>query len=494
MSARAYTAFYNEPFSLSPAEWEWIAPGIQMVDAASIEWVAPDVAVAVAIELFADPAIITVDGSGTTFEPASPVPRVRVDFVGAENNEQWFSDLYVPLQGTDIDNPFLSRPGDVLLAFIASREVLTPPSGFALQAQYQIDLGDDGFLWLGAFTRRLQVAEMPYTWPGAYSHTYVSSGWAAYSLYNISGAIDPDDMIVVFEEFLGQDSITAPVATGEGEIGFVVLASTPGTPNLHPDEFDYFVDATEFSLEGQGFIGSARPRLFLGFVGAPDATWESAGPMALAISASVMLAASGRLHDDGAEAPVGVRSPIMSFVDPPPSPVSLEFDFLGDNDGAFYFIGTDNLTSSWTNPITSGEVVATTLTQFPDAGYYPFRSVDRGESYLPWHSDSSVGNWITYDLGPRSLQPTRYTIRGREDYYGTFMRSWVVEASNDGVSWDELDAQSDVSTVDFATWAGFEVEASEPYRYLRLRSTGPDSDLGDFLVFSEIEFYGELYF
>jgi hypothetical protein len=66
---------------------------------------------------------------------------------------------------------------------------------------------------------------------------------------------------------------------------------------------------------------------------------------------------------------------------------------------------------------------------------YPRNSADLGtDSYFK--SEDESGQWICLDFKALKIEPTHYTIQAGYDDY---LKSWVVEGSDDGASWTEID-------------------------------------------------------
>lgn len=173
---------------------------------------------------------------------------------------------------------------------------------------------------------------------------------------------------------------------------------------------------------------------------------------------------------------------------------TLTYSSNGDTNGLMYFIGTEELNTSWSNPISSRRVTTYVNGQYGDYNYYPYRSVDRGADSRPWHSNGAAGTWIIYDLGGYAIQPTDYTIKGRADYSpGSYLRNWDLEGTNDlSGSWDTLDSRTTDTQQGDNTWGYYTASASQSYRYIRLRSTGVSSDGGNYFIIGEVEFYGDV--
>ena len=135
--------------------------------------------------------------------------------------------------------------------------------------------------------------------------------------------------------------------------------------------------------------------------------------------------------------------------------------------------------------------------------------VSSGVSYQPqnvslfddrskcFESDNQPNNWISLEFKEHRVIPTHYTIRST-NWCGKnwcHMRSWAVECSNDGSSWDTLDSQSNSEYLNgsglFHTFA-LQNQQSKEYRFIRIRSTGPNWSGNNFLIFDSFEIYGTL--
>lgn len=186
---------------------------------------------------------------------------------------------------------------------------------------------------------------------------------------------------------------------------------------------------------------------------------------------------------------------VLPFVESTPTNVAtLTYSSNGDSNGVIYYIGSDRPSKLWSNPMSSRRITAHTTSQYGDTNYYPWRSVDRGTGNAPWHSGGDANARITYDFGAYRVLPTDYTMMGRSDYNGLFPRNWVLEGSNDRVSWDILDTRTNDTQQNLGTWGYYTASASVEYRFLSIRSTGNDSSGAPWLVIGEIEFYGDIYY
>jgi hypothetical protein len=109
-------------------------------------------------------------------------------------------------------------------------------------------------------------------------------------------------------------------------------------------------------------------------------------------------------------------------------------------------------------------------------------------SNSPFCSRGEPGEWVCWDFRKMRVRPTHYTLRTPE------LRSWVVEGSQDGESWTELDRQR--NNQDFKTGAkqtsSFAVSNSPECRFIRLTQTARNHLNSDHLFFCAVEFFGTL--
>ena len=115
---------------------------------------------------------------------------------------------------------------------------------------------------------------------------------------------------------------------------------------------------------------------------------------------------------------------------------------------------------------------------------------DRDSSFS---SHNEPNSWICCDFKDRRVIPTSYSVRS--GYSPPYLRSWVIEVSNDGTenSWTEIDRRDD--------WDGdeetpnFEISRipRESFRFFRLRQTGKNRDGENYLKIYWLEIFGTLF-
>lgn len=105
-------------------------------------------------------------------------------------------------------------------------------------------------------------------------------------------------------------------------------------------------------------------------------------------------------------------------------------------------------------------------------------------------------SWFCVDLAPhRSLLVTYYTLRHGGNSKQDCLRNWVLQASDDGQSWNVISRHRDEKALDynFATHSWSVEQCAKPYRYFRVLQTGHNSSNHNFLSLSALELYGELF-
>jgi hypothetical protein len=181
--------------------------------------------------------------------------------------------------------------------------------------------------------------------------------------------------------------------------------------------------------------------------------------------------------------------------------IQLTYSSIGDTNGVVYYIGTNYLQSSFTNPHTSGRV--TCVMSSVNGGHTAAELVDR--AYNDLYTDNALGSFVGIDLGSgRLLKVNKYIIRGATSS-GSYIRKWKLQGSNNvgsnnaagfsAATWADLDTQTNNTTISSPSSAvAITVTGvSTSYRWLRiLLSSGGDSDGANYLVCSDFEFYGTL--
>ena len=110
---------------------------------------------------------------------------------------------------------------------------------------------------------------------------------------------------------------------------------------------------------------------------------------------------------------------------------------------------------------------------------------------------SQENAWLCYDFKDRKVIPKAYVIRSQGAGQGGYHpKSWVVEVSSDGSSWQVVDRRNNDHSLDgYHLTNLFTVSEipSQSFRFVRLRQTGPNHDGTYHFGLSGFEIFGTLY-
>ena len=109
-----------------------------------------------------------------------------------------------------------------------------------------------------------------------------------------------------------------------------------------------------------------------------------------------------------------------------------------------------------------------------------------------WVNDYIKEPWICYDFIRRRVMPTSYSIR----LHGSSqLKSWVIDVSNDGYTWTEIDRRVNNNDLkDRCGSAKFNIARAprEGFRFFRLRQIGEDPSGFKYLYLEALEIFGTL--
>ena len=169
-----------------------------------------------------------------------------------------------------------------------------------------------------------------------------------------------------------------------------------------------------------------------------------------------------------------------------------------DNHGLCYALGSNFGKKAWANPATAGLVTVTPSKKKGDS-----QSMDAvcGRSTVRCVTDVGADAdgqrpWITIDFSKSGkIAPTHYTLRHYISWNIEALRSWVLEASNDGKEWTLIKEHKNDEALNAKgkahTWKVNEEKEHEQYGHFRLRMTGKNSNGNWYLACSGFEIYGK---
>ena len=126
--------------------------------------------------------------------------------------------------------------------------------------------------------------------------------------------------------------------------------------------------------------------------------------------------------------------------------------------------------------------------------YKPYVVANHHDENFYW-SKNQPGNWIMFDFNTMTVALTNYTLKTYDAAIGCHhFKSWVVEGSNNGEEWIELDRRENNYDLNksFATKI-FQCSTVKQCRWIKIRMTGPDHAGYDSIKINAVEFFGTLY-
>ena len=179
-----------------------------------------------------------------------------------------------------------------------------------------------------------------------------------------------------------------------------------------------------------------------------------------------------------------------------------KYDF--DKNGILYYIGTEGLTTEYTNPTEGKRVI---VKRSSDGSGLVENFVGRKGVYTSTDYREQSQPWFQVDFGQfRRIYPIKYTIRHGSAMGWLRMENWRLEGSMDGKRWFTLRRHTNEdkipSNIGFASYT-FDIEERmvRKTRYFRVTQTKPNEgqhDLGkgkfkhNTLFLSGFEVYGRL--
>lgn len=179
------------------------------------------------------------------------------------------------------------------------------------------------------------------------------------------------------------------------------------------------------------------------------------------------------------------------------TPKILTYASPGDTNGAFYWLGTNEGTTGFSNPYTASKI-GFTPTAF-DSEFDPRANLfdrDNGTGYAggKYLAGGDPARFV-FDFLTHTLKPNYYTWRtksGGSDP-GDNPVAWSLEGSTDNTTWAVLDTVTGRTPSQWTTdnyWYSKSLVGNVPYRYLRFNYA--QSADGNYFRMGEFEFYGLL--
>lgn len=172
--------------------------------------------------------------------------------------------------------------------------------------------------------------------------------------------------------------------------------------------------------------------------------------------------------------------------------------FSGSQDDRFKGIisrlGNGNAKSAYEN-----KIIDITAASCHNDSFHPSKALEDGNNDY-YHSlntgtyrNEGHTEWLCVDFKERRVKPSHYSIQSFPWGSGN-LQNWVLEGSNDGESWKDLDTQNgNKSLAGYNISNTFEVpngQNNQFYRYLRIRQTGVNTANDYRLIIASLEYFG----
>jgi hypothetical protein len=165
---------------------------------------------------------------------------------------------------------------------------------------------------------------------------------------------------------------------------------------------------------------------------------------------------------------------------------------IADTD-IFWYIGTNGLTTGYTNPIDGTRIVQTN-SGVESGRSSPVVLADRIYSTAtagPYVSSVSPNSWFQLDFGgAKTVSITKVAIQQRGDSALVMHRTLAVQYSSDGVTFTT--ATTFTATTGQGGWSTFDVTGFPSSRYLRIMHISVDSSGSNYFIASELLLWGAI--
>lgn len=172
--------------------------------------------------------------------------------------------------------------------------------------------------------------------------------------------------------------------------------------------------------------------------------------------------------------------------------VNIDVEFIN-----YYTDYTATLESNYTvvpfmtsNTAPSGVVRASTFL----SGYEPFRAFDgvAPDTGLCWATNANnLTGWLEYEF-PTPRRITAYNLTGQVNAPTRSPRNWTFLGSNDGVTWDTLDTQTNITGWSNWNYKTFAFKNTKEYKFYRINITSNNGD-PTYVCIGEMRLYNNTY-
>jgi hypothetical protein len=153
------------------------------------------------------------------------------------------------------------------------------------------------------------------------------------------------------------------------------------------------------------------------------------------------------------------------------------------------------LTSSCGGNVHERGLVSITDSSHCSDSYIGKIAANLGNANSYFCSNNNPDQWLCYDFKNSRVSLTHYSIRTPNPAQNRHhLKSWVLEVSNDGSNWTEVDRHVDNSDLNGTSLIGTYSILGQVHesRFVRLRQIGKNHSGYDFLAVSGFELFGTL--
>lgn len=118
---------------------------------------------------------------------------------------------------------------------------------------------------------------------------------------------------------------------------------------------------------------------------------------------------------------------------------------------------------------------------------------DKENWYCPATSNTENGSFI-FDFKEKRVSLSGYSLKAHSHawYQVGFIKSWKIEGSNDKETWTIIDEQKSDTLQSYMAVGHWSCEKSDPFRYIRIMMTGPNTNKDFYMSLQAIEFFGSI--
>lgn len=184
---------------------------------------------------------------------------------------------------------------------------------------------------------------------------------------------------------------------------------------------------------------------------------------------------------------------LMKFLIHIPNPKTFSHEHPMDNNGILSFFGTSGNADEFKNPAAAGMILISGSQLMKDSE--PIVGMVGRELVRCVTIQDQSNPWFAIDFVDKFVKPSAYMLRHYESWDTECLRNWVFEGSLDGERWVRLKHHDNDCSLNKKgqahIWELPDLQAH--FRKFRVKQTGPNSNLHNYLACSGFDLYGDLH-